>query len=372
MKKFGIISYNIYCNFTNYGSALQTWALSQAINKVGAGRWESMLVDYCPDVLADKNPLNPFEHMWDKDEESRKMCELTLPAIRENYKKFDKFYHERFNRTKDKYTSHNFNDVVKKEELSGFVCGSDTIFCIDEFGFDDGYYANYPCMKNGYAVSYAASFGDSHFSEETYKTLNQRLQNFKAIGIREEKMVDYVKSHTNVLVKRVIDPTLLLTSEDYDKIVEQPIEKEKYLLLYARRYNPKMEKYAEDLAAKNGWKIIEISLRATNAEKHRMFYEAGVEEFLSLVKNAEFVVTNSFHGMIFSVQYRRNFVVFSREQCDTKIEELLGIFGLSDRMLVNGDEKYRTSIDYDLVHKNIEGERKQAFAFLEDELVACK
>lgn len=49
-----------------------------------------VLVDYCPEILADKDPLNPFANMWDKDEESRKMCELTLPAIQENYYKFDK------------------------------------------------------------------------------------------------------------------------------------------------------------------------------------------------------------------------------------------------------------------------------------------
>lgn len=74
--------------------------------------------------------------------------------------------------------------------------------------------------------------------------------------------------------------------------------KKKYILLYARRYNPNMEKYAEELALKTGCEIIEISLSATNAAKHTMFYEAGVEEFLLLVKNASYVVTNSYHGII--------------------------------------------------------------------------
>jgi len=103
----------------------------------------------------------------------------------------------------------------------------------------------------------------------------------------------------------------------------------------------KTDKFATELAKKNNWKIIEISLQAENAKKHKMFYEAGVEEFLSLVKNAEFVVTNSFHGMIFSVQFRKQFVIFSREQCDNKIEELIGLFGLSDRMLTEGNGEYR-------------------------------
>ena len=364
---FGIISYNIYCNFTNYGSALQSWALSQAINKVP--NCKSMLIDYCPDVLKNLDPLNPFANMWDKDEESRRMCELTLPAIRENYKKFDKFYKTRFDKTKNKYTSENFNNVMVENNIDGFVCGSDTIFCIDEFkGFDDGYYANYPCMKNGYSVAYAASFGDAHFNDDTYRILNDRLNNFKAIGLRENAMVDYVRNNVSIPVEKVIDPTLLLTSKEYDVLAEDRLIKEKYVLLYARRYNKKMEEYADKIAEENGWKVVEISLRATNADRHQMFYEAGVEEFLSLVKNAEVVVTNSFHGAIFSVQYKRPFYVFSREQCDSKIDEVLQLFGLRDRLMINGEENVASNINWDDVHKRIDEARNQAFDFLINEL----
>ena len=328
-KRIGIVSYNIYCNFTNYGSALQSWALCQSIKKIAGNIVEPVLVDYCPEILADKEPLNPFANMWDKDEESRKMCELTLPAIQENYYKFDKFYHKRFERTCKKYTAQNFNDISIDENITGFVCGSDTIFCIDEFeGFDDGYFANYDCMKKN-SVAYAASFADSHFEQDDYQKLNERLKNFNAIGLRENQMIPYVASHVDVPVQRVIDPTLLLTSNEYDKIADERLENEKYLLLYSRRYNPHMEAYAEKLAAENGWKIVEISLRAKNAEKtnRRMFYEAGVEEFLSLTKYAECVVTNSLHGTIFAVQYSKPLCVFSREQCDTKIKELLAFNG---------------------------------------------
>ena len=363
MKKIGTISYNIYCNFTNYGSALQTWALHQAIKKLEA---YPVLVDYCPDVLKDKNPLNPFGNMWDKDDESKRMVELSMPAIRTNYEKFERFFHEQFIRTSQKYTSKNF-DQISKEGLDGFVCGSDTIFCPDEFGFDDGYYANYAVMK-GNSVSYAASFGDPHFTEETYQILDDRIKNFKALGIRENQMVPYLKQHTTVPVQRTIDPTLLLSIEDYHEIIGEKQDTKKYLLLYSRRYSPKMEEYAEKLAAENGLKIIDISLRATNAERgHIMRYDAGVEEFLSLVKNAEYIVTNSFHGMIFSVQFRRPFVIFSREQCDNKIEELLELFGLRDRMLVTGTEIFK-DINYNDVHDRISVARKESLEFLKMEL----
>ncbi|MBR5947727.1 MAG: polysaccharide pyruvyl transferase family protein [Clostridia bacterium] len=364
MKRIGTVSYNIYCNFTNYGSALQTWALHQAIKKLG---YTPVLVDYCPDILADKNPLDPFGNMWDKDAESKRMVELTMPAIRRNYEEFDRFYRQYFDRTEGAYTSANFNDIVQVENLDGFVCGSDTIFCPDEFGFDDGYYANYSVMR-GHSVSYAASFGDPHFTPETYPILNERLQNFKALGIREYQMIPYLAAHTDAPVRRTIDPTLLLTAEDYEPITAECEKREKYLLMYARRYSPRMEAYAEKLAAQNGWRIIDISLRATNAERgHIMKYDAGVEDFLSLVKNAEYVVTNSFHGMIMSVQFRRPFVIFSREQCDNKIEELLALMGLSDRMLVSGEESFE-EIDYDAVHERIDSYRKPSFNFLKTEL----
>lgn len=364
MKKIGTVSYNIYCNFTNYGSALQTWALHQAIKKIENGIYKPVLVDYCPDVLMDKDPLNPFANMWDKDEESQRMCRLTLPAIRENFFKFDRFYHERFDRTAKKYTSDNFNDIIEDEALDGFICGSDTIFCTDEFGFDDGYYAEYNCMKNN-AVAYAASFGDSNFNESSYNILNKRLLNFKAIGLRENSMLSYVEQNTKVPLKKVLDPTLLLTSEDYDKIAEKLLENEKYILLYARRYDPKMEAFAEKFAVEHDMKIIEISLRAENAEKpnRRMFYEAGVEEFLSLVKYAEFVVTNSFHGMIFSVQYRRQFRAFLREQCDTKITELLDMLNLKKCISEN-----TIPIDYDDIHLRMEKLREESLTFLKSEL----
>lgn len=365
MRKIGTVSYNIYCNFTNYGSALQTWALHQAIKEIGH---IPILIDYCPDILTDRDPLNPYKNMWDQTEEAKQMVTLSLPAIRVNYKKFDMFYHKYFLRSKIKYISRNFNDVVNDEKINGFVCGSDTIFCIDEFkGFDDGYYANYIAMRE-HSVSYAASFGDSHFDDASYAVLNNRLQNFRAIGLRENVMVPYVKEHCSVQVARTIDPTLLLTSEEYDRIAVEKQVHAPYLLIYTRRYDQRLEKYAEQIAKERGLKIVEISLRATNAEKgHIMRYDAGVEEFLSLVKYSSFVVTNSYHGLIFAVQYRRPLVVFAREQAESKINELLDLMGLKQNKFSTGDEDYQ-EIDYNNVHSRIMRARTDSMNFLQMEL----
>lgn len=366
MKTFATVSYNIHCSFTNYGSALQSWALGRAIAKLGH---KPVLLDYCPEVLRGRNPLDPFAHMWDKDDESRRMVEMTLPAIRANFAKFEAFYRDRCNVSKGAYTPENFDSCVAAEGLDGFVCGSDTIFCIDEFkGFVDGYYANYPCMR-GRSVAYAASFGDSHFTPADYETLDRRLANFKAIGLRENQMLPYVKAHAAVPAARVVDPTLLLGPSDYDAIAAPAAPHAPYLLLYTRRYNPAMEAFAVREAKERGLAVVEISLRAVNAELgHEMRYDAGVEEFLSLVRGAAFVVTNSFHGLIFAVQYSRPCFVFSREQGDSKIGEVLELFGMEDRLLLSDAPPAAAPADYARVHARIEAARRKSLDFLASEL----
>ena len=363
-NSIGIVSYNINCNFTNYGSALQSWALSRTIGNFG---YEPVLVDYCPKVLENADALNPIKQMWDKDSEIVRLTEMSMPAIKENFYKFENFYTNRFRRTAKKYFDNDFNDIVEDEKVERFVCGSDTIFCIDEFkGFAEGYYANFDCMK-GKSISYAASFGDSHFSDDDYMTLKQRLQNFRALGLRENDMVDYVKSQVSVPVQRTIDPTLLLKQEDYDTIATERLVAEKYLLLYSRRHNAQMYAYAEKIAKERNLKIVDISLKAVGEKDHIPYYQSGVEEFLSLVKYAECVVTNSFHGIILSVQYRRQFYGFTRQECNTKINELMELFGLSGCLLVTGDEK-TLEIDYEKVHSNIGKARTKSLEFLKKSL----
>ena len=366
MKFIGQISYNINCNFTNYGSALQSWALSQMIDRLGLDFGiQSKLIDYCPKVLEDSDCLNPAKKMWDKDDETRRMIDMMMPAIRVNYKKFEDFYTNRFRKKKKKYHDDDFNDIVKDERIEGFVCGSDTIFCINEFnGFVEGYYANFECMR-GKSVSYAASFGDPTFTEQDYQILNERLKNFKALGIREYNMLPYVREHVKVRVERTIDPTLLAEASFYDSIIAERQIQDKYILLYSRRYNKAMELYAEQLAKQLGVILVEISIRATNADKgHIMRYDAGVEEFLSLVKHAECVITNSFHGVIFATQLRTPFCCFSREQGDTKISEVLNLFGLSDRIMINGTEKFPPNVDFNKVHQHIAEARDSAVEYL--------
>lgn len=366
MKKFATVSYNLYGNFTNYGSALQTYALRRVISELAPAAVEAVVLDYCPDCLCENDPLNPVKRMWDADEESRRMVELSMPAIHENYAKFERFYREECSLSKGSYTSEDFDKSLVAEELDGYVCGSDTIFCIREFdGFDDGYFANYPAMRKR-SVSYAASFGDVNWTDAERETLKERLSNFKALGIREGGAdLDWVCANVGTPAARVLDPTLLLTGADYSSIIGEPQMDEPYVLLYSRRHNPVMEVYADRVAEKLGCKVVEISLRAINAERgHVMRYDAGVEEFLALTEGARYVVTNSFHGLIFAAQMHTPFSVFSREQADTKISQLLAWIGLSSRAMKTGYEDVPLEMDFDAMEARLSELRLSSLDYL--------
>lgn len=175
-------------------------------------------------------------------------------------------------------------------------------------------------MKSSFCCSYAASLGDSDVTDDFLKELKTKVDSFSFLGIREPGLVPYLSSVTNAPVKRVLDPTLLFEKSKYETIeagIDSLPTSERYLLMYSRRRNQKMEAFAEKIAKDQGLEIVEISLRGDVGD-HIQKYDAGVEEFLRLVDGVSFVITNSFHGLIFAALYHRPFFVFSREQADLK------------------------------------------------------
>lgn len=374
----GIITYtSLHCNFTNYGTVLQAWALQKSIKSILSSKELSKtksaigitLVNYCPDSMIRMNPLAPFENMWDLDNDSREQARLTFPSIKANLEKIEKFYDTQFNLTKNVYNGKNFNEIKDIEQIDKFIVGSDSIWDIDEFGVDDVFFANKDVMR-GCSIAYAPSFQDSieKFNQVDWlRALSMIRNNFVAVALRDKKATSLIEVETGINYPVVIDPTLILKATDYSEIesTNDSPQNEPYLLYYSRRYNPEAEKNVERIATERGLKIVEISLRAQNASKHIMRYDAGVEEFLSLIKNATVVITNSFHCMIFAILYHRDFYVYSRQHCYGKIVELLKTLELSDRFIPSGKVyERRPDILYNCVEDKLNKLRLEAKTYL--------
>ena len=362
MKKYGIVTYSTYFNFVNFGSMLQCYALQQALDKLGV---DNVVVDYRNDALLTKDVNDPLKNMRDSRLSSRLGCWLSYPQIRKANKKFDDFWNAHYRKTDKMYTSQNINEL----ELDGYICGSDTIWDTKESeGFDRGFFADFDSMRGKHNISYSPSIGNRPFVEEDRSELTRLLKNFKHISLRETNDMGIIDTCTELPVNSTIDPTLLLDRCDYDGIVKEVKQSRPYILLYSREYNAEMVKFADKLARKHKLKVIDISLRIQNFYKHKMAYNTGVDEFLGLIKNAEYVVTNSYHGSIFAMQFRRELYVFSRSGCSNKIRVLMEMTALESRMLTSSESAEQEKIDYNDVWERIAARRADSIAYLKEAL----
>ncbi len=358
----GIVSYNFYGGYVNYGAVLQSYALQKVLDKLGV---PNLIVDYVPEHFRGINMGLPIDYMKREGNGAlwRWFCNC-VPIYRVD-KKFKSFIKKHCRTTEKTYTKDNFNEL----NFATYVFGSDTIWSIWESkGFDDAFWANHACMQEARCVAYSPSFADVKFTGEEEKTLINRLQNFAAIGVREPTYLDFIRQHTNVNVEWTLDPTLLLDEKDYEVVIAEPRNQGRYLLLYTRSRDENIVVFADRIAKERDLKVVEISLQIKHFYKHKMAYDAGIEEFLALVRDADCVVTNSFHGSIFSILFKKDFYTFTRPNCSTKIDFLLSRLGLKSRLYSDPNAVLDRPIDYMQVYSLLQKERKKSLTYLKNAL----
>ena len=168
----------------------------------------------------------------------------------------------------------------------------------------------------------------------------------------------------------IIDPTLQLKKEEWLGIASPRLVKERYLILMLL-YNEDngATEYAREIADKKGLKLIKLSWELIKPHKvDRLLTHRSPQDFLSLFFYADFVVTNSFHGLAFSINFNRQFVMVPRNEFNSRIESLLRLTGLENRLVNTTEQAIQVSkeiIDYNMVNKKIEMERTKANEFVE-------
>lgn len=347
MKKIANITWITY---KNYGTFLQAYALQQYIKSLG---FQSAILD-------DKSIiLRTFNWRW---EIKRIFCRMTKA-----YRMFS-----RSEKTSDKLFENFKNDhlVIEKNisnidylnsEYDCFVCGSDQIW--NPFSLKNPkavfFYANFATKKR---IAYGPSIGVSAIPSEYIKQFTELIQRFQFLSAREEQGGKIMKELAGKEVSTVVDPTLLLEQEEWDKLIKNDKQcTQKYILGYFLTPNPNYINAAKNYAQQMGYKFWMLYTDQSYDAIADNLITAGPIEFLRAIRNAQFVLTDSFHGSIFSSIFRVQFITFKRfinttTSQNSRVENLLKLMNIPERFIgIEEIEKMYTlkDINYDEVWDSI-------------------
>lgn len=308
-------------------------------------------------------------------------CKFANGDLRKNIRMRDEKFEEfikNFHLSKPYET---VNDICREGQYTDVLLGSDQLWLPVNMVAD--YYTLNFVPDNVNKISFATSFGVSQIPEkyqEQYRTFLKRIEH---LSVREDAGVKLVKELTGKEAKLVCDPTLLFDQKEWMSIQkEERLIKDKYIFCYFLGKTIEYRKFAERLKAKTGYQIVSLNHLDEYVKYSDQFadespFDIGPSEFLNLVRNAEFVCTDSFHGTVFSLIFHKKFFVFrrypnkSKVSTNSRLDSLLKIVNLSDRLLEgteNVDDWIQREIDYENVDEKLDKFREESKSFLREAL----
>ena len=352
----------------NYGTMLQTYACKSLFHEYGC---ETTLVDY----YREKDyRFDDFENFMAYYSARKRMIAgsgfvSSLKLLGKaffSYRVTKRFFMMCNSFLKDNVTIsipyYSFNDLNEDPPVADYYCaGSDQIWNSDyNGGIDPVYYLDF--TKKGQKISFCSSIGKTILSEKEQNDMREKLTSFKVISVRE-KSAQELLSALGIDATDLIDPTLVEDSAFWDSMCSKPILEKPYLLLYKLRADDTIDQIATKIAKEKGLNIVRIAFDQIRKKRgETTIVLPAISEFLSLIKNADYVVTNSFHGTCFSINFHKQFLAVPRKSYNVRIKNILDKLGISDRLFDdNIDVKnYCKKIDYSLVRDNLETERNKA------------
>lgn len=230
-------------------------------------------------------------------------------------------------------------------------------------------------------VSFATSFGVSRIPASQRALTRRYLERIDFLSVREQQGAEIVRELTGREALVALDPTLLLSAEEWQEVFpRESVVTEPYILAYFLGSNPGHRDAVNTLREKTGLSVVTIPFMDEYVEGDRTFgdqqlFDVGPVEFLNLVRGAEYVCTDSFHGSVFSILHHKRFLTFDRKSRDDKnnrnsrIESLFSMLGLENRRYSDGNIlKVLEEIDYQAVDDRLSVERLRSKSFLEEAL----
>ena len=234
--------------------------------------------------------------------------------------------------------------------------------------FNRAFFLACDSMKHMKRVAYGPDIGELELDSGSKNELKELLKQVQHISCRGNAPVPILQECTEKKVQPVLDPTLLIKRSDYDEICCERIVKERYLLYYYIENSKLMKEAVEKFAKQHNLKIIELTSRISKNNFFRIDeinYSYGIEQFVSLIKYAECVFTDSFHGLCVSIQYEKEFYAFPRKK-EKKVIDLCQMLGVENRYMANETNTNldMNPIDYKKVHRNIQEWKETSMQWL--------
>lgn len=382
MKKVGLVSVRNY----NYGSILQAYAFQYVLKK---NRINNEIIFY-----QKTNSIQQVKRVFNVPLLKSKI-KIVFRKVQEKTDREVGYFMQKRNESFSAFVNHNleFSKIyVGRRELENcvnnycaFVLGSDQVWNPMNLGSD--FYTLTFVPDDNLKVTYASSFGVSNIPKiQLHKTISY-LSRINEISVREKSGQKIIKKLTGRDVPVVVDPTMLLNRDDWNKLFEdEVIETRPYIFVYFVGASIEHRKMVSQLQQETGYEVIGIPfvdeyVKADKMFCNKKFAGIGPKEFVNLIRHAKYVCTDSFHATVFSIQYQKLFFVFDRYSSNSKssmngrLSSLLSTLGLEKRLVVKRGNIigwFGEDIDYSNVEKKICVFRKESEQYLKKIILQLK
>jgi len=398
-ERVGIIT--TFHDSINYGGVLQAYALHTTVQNLG---FECDLIRYsrskqASTIVAVKRGLKRGvftpEHIL-------RACNVLVRTLKQRFCRLFEmlvwkiYLDQKISLRKDAFsrfsTSHihstgpyddeTITECIKNYDI--FVCGSDQIW---KPGVFTPVYALGFVPDDRRKIAYAPSIGIAHLTDSEIESLKPLVNRLDAISVREERGKELLEMMTTREVHLVLDPTLLLDYTEWKKIIRPYPMKTPYIFCYMLGKNKANKQFVIRIAERLGMPLVTMPFGAGDNYISLIYgdvrvYDADPGEFLGLIQNAEYVITDSFHGSVFSILLRKKFLVLKRSDDDdrssmnSRVYSLLGSFILEDRLvddLLSFDPAVLADeIDYESVFVSLYKQRAKSLKYLKEALMPEK
>lgn len=248
------------------------------------------------------------------------------------------FVKEYISQSRELRNSKSLRRYLKHHKFDCFIVGSDQVWRPSYVAnVTDYFLKEVPGTSKALKVAYAASFGADkwEFSPALTEECAYLAKKFDAISVREASGVKLCKEFLGVEAEHVLDPTMLLDADDYIKLIDNvsTLPSEGNAFCYILDESPEVASIISDIATA-GFKIFKASIYVPSTEENARPYQMTVEQWLRSFRDAEFVITDSFHACVFSILFRKPFLAWvNKERGSSRFESLLEMFGLKGRLV---------------------------------------